>query len=122
MIGIMAGEKNKGKGKGKGQKGILFNSWEYDRDIEKAEALMKNLITMQRPVVYRGNVMCWLVHDVLGVRAEQMTLKNLRAELDKANYYQVRRLAPILVNGKPVIDPDDLGSQKKARMAVKSGI
>jgi len=95
----MAGEQQKANK-------IRFNSWEYDGDTDKAEALMKNLIKTGRPVIYRGNVMCWLVHDDLGIRAEQMTQKNLLAELDKANVYLAQREVPSYAGGKPVKDKD----------------
>jgi len=72
-------------------RGIYFNSWDYLRDTDMAKEMIKNMIKMGSPVVYRGNVMCWLVYDELGIRAQQMNKDNLRAEMDETNIYQIQK-------------------------------
>lgn len=96
----MAGEKTK-------VKKIVFNSWEYLADSDKARGLIANMIKMGSPVVDRGGVMSWLVYDELGIHAQPMTEKNLRAEMDETSTYMVRQMVELLdQDNKPILNPE----------------
>ena len=86
---------------------IRFESWKYLQDSDKARELIKNMIKLGSPVVDRGGIMSWLVYDELGIRAQPMTEKNLRAEMDETSVYLVQREFKLLDdNGKPIKDND----------------
>jgi len=86
---------------------IKFESWKFPQDSEKARELIKNMTKMGSPVVDRGGVMSWLVYDELGIRAQPMTVKNLRAEMDETSVYLVQKTVKVLDHeGKPIKDKD----------------
>jgi len=77
------------------------------QDSDKARELIKNMIKMGSPVIDRGGVMSWLVYDELGIRAQPMTEKNLRAEMDETSVYLVQKSFKVLDDdGKPIKDKD----------------
>jgi hypothetical protein len=92
---------------GEQKKRIRFESWKYLQDSDKARELIKNMVKMGSPVVDRGGALSWLVYDELGIRAQMMTEKNLRAEMDETSTYLVQREVKILdADGKPVSNPE----------------
>jgi len=92
---------------GEQKKKIRFESWKHLQDSDKARELIRNMIKMGSPVVDRGGIMSWLVYDELGIRAQPMTEKNLRAEMDETSAYLVYKSVQQLdLDGKPVLNPE----------------
>ena len=86
---------------------IKVKSWEFLHDTDTAEELIKNMVTKGLPVVDRGGVMSYLKYDELGIRAQPMTIRNLRAAMDLTSSYIVERKKPMLdTEGKTIKDKD----------------